>query len=133
MTELTAKTVHAIIMDSLFHKGEVEVGEIPDKYIEARGPVRGVGFHPERLESHRAEVIALLDELPDEFKSVANGGGDGWSFLNAVVDKHGKHWGEHPDAEALLLLGLGLGLVEYLLPRESWSIFPGGMPYFRIL
>ena len=34
--------------------------------------------------------------------------------------------------EQLLTLGIGLGYAKYLMPREMWKMFPGGMPYFQI-
>ena len=34
--------------------------------------------------------------------------------------------------QELLLLGLAIEKIEYLLPREMWSILPGGMPYIKI-
>jgi hypothetical protein len=54
------------------------------------------------------------------------------SFLNACVDKHGNHWGEHPSVEQLLVLGVAIGKIEYCLPREYWRALPGGVPYFMI-
>src|SRR4030042_2298665 len=74
--------VNAIFMDCLFKEGEDT-----SKPIKVEGIVRNIGFHPERLESHKAEIAAMLDELPDEFKE---SGGGGMSFLNACNDKHGN-------------------------------------------
>lgn len=31
--------------------------------------------------------------------------------------------------EELLVMGIGLGLANWLMPRQMWSIFPGSMPY----
>ncbi len=89
-----------------------------------------VGFNPERLLSHKDEIIELLDELNDNFKESIGGG---YSFLEAPFDKHGNHWGEQSNAQELVLLGIGIGKVNYLIPREMWKMFPGGVPYFAIL
>ena len=82
-----------------------------------------------KLDEFRGEISGMLDELPDAFK--ANGGG-GWSFLQACMDKHGNHWGEHPHMDELFQLGMGIGKVQCLLPRNLWKTLPGGMPYYMI-
>ena len=88
-----------------------------------------IGFHGGRLASHRQEIHDLLNELPGTFM-IEDGGG--WSFLNACVDKNGRQWGEHRNIEQLLLLGLASGYVTYCLPKETWHMLPGGMPYFTV-
>lgn len=122
---LTAERVNEIFLDCLFRDGENT-----SNHVMAEGIVTNVGFHPDRLNSHKDEVVAMLDELPDEFKK---SGGGGWSFLNACDDKHGNQWtGLHQTMEQLFLLGIALGKVKCQLPREMWSVLPGGMPYYVI-
>ena len=117
--------VNAIFMDCLFKDGEDT-----SKHIKAEGITRHVGFHPERLESHKAEITAMLEELPDEFKE---SGGGGMSFLNACNDKHGNQWtGLHQRMEQLFQLGIGVSKVKCLMPREMWGALPGGMPYYAV-
>lgn len=117
--------VTEIYTDCLFRDGEDTTS-----HVKAEGIMATAGFHPERLAGHKAEIEALLGELPDEFK---NSGGGGGSFLNACMDKRGQLWtGLHQVVDQLLQLGLAIGKIEYCLPRELWSIFPGGMPYFVI-
>ena len=122
---LTAEQVNAIFMDSLFREGEDT-----SNHIKAEGIINSVGFHPERLQYHKIEIEAMLDELPENFKK---SGGGGWSFLNACNDKHGNQWtGLHQHMEQLFQLGIGIGKVKYLTPRDMWSVLPGGMPYIVI-
>lgn len=125
--ELTSANVTKVFIDCLFKDKDeaIEIG-----HVEVHGIVMNVGFHPERLESHKADVIDMLECLPHNFR-IEDGGG--WSFLNACVDKDGKQWGEHKKMEQLFLLGIGLKLVEWQLPREVWGALPGGMPYVVIL
>ena len=124
-TVLDPERVNAVFVDCLFRDGEDS-----SKHINAEGIVRNVGFHHERLESHKAEIVAMLDELPEQFKESSGGG---WSFLNACMDKHGNQWtGLHQTMEQLFQLGIGIGKVKSLMPREMWSILPGGMPYYVI-
>ena len=124
-TTLNPAQVNAVFMDCLFKDGEDT-----SKHVKAEGITTTVGFHPERLESHKAEIEAMLDELPNEFKK---SGGGGWSFLNACNDKHGNQWtGFHQRMEQLFQLGIGIGKVQSQLPREMWLALPGGMPYYII-
>ena len=126
MNELDPEQVNKIFADCLFRKDEDT-----SKHIKAEGITMTVGFHPERLENHKVEIEAMLGELPEEFKKSSGGG---WSFLNACNDKHGNQWtGLNQRMEQLFQLGIGIGKVQSLLPREAWSILPGGMPYYIIM
>lgn len=124
-TVLDPEGVNRIFMDCLFREGEDT-----SKHVKAEGIQMTIGFHPERLESHRIEIEAMLDELPDEFKE---SGGGGWSFLNACNDKHGNQWtGFHQRMEQLFQLGIGIGKVRCQFQKEMWSALPGGMPYYVV-
>ncbi len=122
--ELSADNVDAIFLDCLFREDEPKDGG-----ILVSGILLNVGFHPERLESHKTEIHEMLYELPEEFQESRGGG---WTFLNAYKTKDGVHWGEHLDMEKLFLLGLGIKEVTCLLPRHTWKLLPGGVPYYAI-
>ena len=124
-TVLNAEQVNAVFMDCLFRDGEDT-----SKHVKAEGIVSIVGFHPARLENHKVEIVAMLAELPEQFQEKSGGG---WSFLNACDDKHGNQWtGLHQTMEQLFQLGIGIGKVKSLMPREMWGALPGGMPYYII-
>ncbi len=126
---LASADVTATFLSCLFHAEELPAdGSPPEGAIIAKGIVASVGFHPQRLEEKREVVSGFLSELPKEF---SRGKGDGgWSFLYLCQDREGNPWtGDHAVAEQLLLLGLGLGLAGYCVPRDLWPVFPGGMPY----
>ncbi len=127
--KLTAEAVEKAFLDSLFTEAETAGGE-PEKFILAEGLRNQFGFHPDRLESHRAEVKELLAELPDNFQASKGGG---WSFLQACVDKAGDQWGEHIHMEQLFVMAIGLGLAKWLMPRDRWHALPGGMPYIVVI
>lgn len=122
--ELTAQNVEDTLKKCLFKDGEPT-----DDRVEARGVVGGYGFHPQRLVEHSAPIGEMLAQLPQTFHE---GTGGGWSFLNACMREDGRQWGEHRDIDSLLCLGIATGQAKILLPREMWSIFPGGMPYFSV-
>lgn len=122
---LEASQVEKTFRDCLFNDGEDTT-----LHVEVKGIMVNVGFHPGRLASHHDEIVAMLDELPDEFK--ASGGG-GWSFLNACNDKHDNLWtGSQQTMDELFMLGMGIDRVAPLLPREVWPVLPGGVPYYII-
>ena len=119
--ENMASRVNEVFMDCLFRDGEDTTN-----HIVAEGIMSTYGFHPERLETHRNDIKELLERLPDEFK-------EGWSFLNACNDRDGEQWtGLHTTMEQLVVLGIALGFASYLMPRDLWSVMPGGMPYFNV-
>jgi hypothetical protein len=120
-----------IFFDCLFTPEEMpSARDIPEGTILVEGVVAKFGLHPQRLASHRAEVAAMLAELPDSFHyHEGQSGGVGDSFLRACQDKGGELWtDQHRRVEQLVVLGLGLGMVLYLLPRGLWDLLPGGMP-----
>lgn len=116
--------------DCLYNDDEIRPeaeGEAPEGAVVVDGILNPFALHPQRLESHRAEVGQMLLGLPHEFMQ---SGGGGWSFLNACQDRNDVQWtGLHRTMDFLFVLGVGLGYAAYLLPREMWSAFPGGMPY----
>lgn len=122
---ISAERVEAIFMGAMF-----ENGEDTTNHVAVRGIVINVGFHPERLAASKDEISAMLDELPDDSQE---SGGGGVSFLNACCDKNGNQWtNQHRIVEQLLMLGMGIGKAECLLPRHLWSTLPGGVPYYVI-
>lgn len=120
MAALTAKAVNNLLQHCLSDGSEA---------VTVKGIMTEFSFSKAKLEEHRQEILDLLYELPDPFM-MSEGGG--WSFLQAALDKHHNHWGEHSDMESLFCLGMGLGVVDYVLPRAAWGMFPGGMPYLYI-
>ncbi len=113
-----------VFTDCLFREGEAH-----DDAVIVEGLVDTFGLHPERLESKREQVAGWLDQLPLQFKA-SDGGG--WSTLNAVMLEDGTQWGEQRNMQELVVLAIGLELGSFPLPRDMWSVLPGGMPYFII-
>lgn len=119
--KLTAENVTKIFRDCLF-----DVGEDESNAVIAPGILVNAGFHPERLERHRQEIVDMLECLPDGFKS-------GWSFLYLCEDRDGVQWTDlHTTCQELVLLGIAIGKARYMFPRHMWHIFPGGMPFIVV-
>lgn len=128
-----AVQVNNILYDSLFKPEELiqkSLGNSEPKeqsqMIKVIGISNGFGFHKDRLENHREEIKLILLKMSEKFHKSAGGG---WSFLNLPFDKGGNHWGEHIHCESLFALASGLGMAKFVMPRESWDIFPSGIPY----
>lgn len=122
--KLTAEAVDSIIRHCLYREDEDTTDHVP-----IQGVMMRIGFHPGRLAEKRDEIKALLMELPDNFHKDKGGG---WSFLNACMDRHDNHWGEHVHVDGLLTLGLATNQAQFMLHRGFWSSLPGGMPYFAV-
>jgi len=128
--KLTAENGQSIANHCLFRNDELTgSGAAPEGAVIVDGIISQYGFHPDRLQSHRADIVSMLGDLSDDFKS--NGGG-GMSFLNACMTKDGELWAEHPTIAMLFALGMGIGAVSYNLPRDIWPALPGSMPYVTI-
>lgn len=90
----------------------------------------------EALASHREAVRAWVKQLPISFHRSKKGqkkaerGGDGFTFLALGQDNNAIQWtGEHRVMEFLYLLAAGLGMARFCMPRDMWSVMPGGVPY----
>lgn len=101
-------------------------GEETTNYVKVEGITATFGFHPQRLEEKRELVTAILAKLPIEFKA-------GWTFLQLCTTNDGEEWtGQHSICEQLVVMAIGLGLMEYCMPKTMWEILPGGVPYLII-
>jgi hypothetical protein len=124
--QLTTENLVKVLMDCLY---DLPAGTIepPEDAVIVRGVIARFGFDPKKLEKNKDNIATLLACLPEAFSD------GGWSFLNACQDRNGVQWGGHRDIDELICLGLATKQVEFCTPRETWSSFPGGVPYFRVL
>lgn len=135
---LTAERVLETFTYCLYNGDEPELeglekGQLPEGAVPAAGIVNKVAFNPNYLEEKKPLIKELVQELPLPFFKKEHGGGDGQSFLNMCVDRHGNHWGEHVNVQELMQLGLAAGFMEMPLPdQELWVLLPGGMPYLTV-
>lgn len=109
---------------------------VAELYEDCEGgttPVEGLRvehFHADRVASHRDEIAAMLNALPDDFHADKGGG---MSFLNACVDRTGRQWCDtHAHVGMLVALGIATGMLTFATPRSMWRVLPGGVPYFTI-
>ncbi len=125
---MKAEEVREVLIDCFFT--EVEAKElpladgVPENAIMVDGPMTPVGFNREKIEKHKETIQEFLKNLDDSFL-------DGMSFMKLPFTKDGEQWGDHQNAEQLLLLGMAIGELEYTSQKETWPLLPGGMPYIR--
>jgi hypothetical protein len=125
LMKLTSENVNSTFLKCLFKKDENT-----EKHIAVEGVMLKVGFNPDRLKESEQTIIEMLNDLPDSFKPH---GGGGMSFLNMCQDKNDNQWtGFHKTVDELVCLGIAIGKVSFLMPREMWSVLPGGMPYIAV-
>jgi hypothetical protein len=123
--KLTAENVKNTFLNCLYKECECT-----EKHVKVEGVMLKIGFNPIRLKENEQHIIDMLNELPDSFKK--NGGG-GMSFLNMCYDKYDEQWtGIHKNVDELVCLGLAIGKLSYLTPKDTWSVLPGGMPYLLV-
>lgn len=127
--KLTAENVDRIFRDCLWGDDEISgrsQDEIAESSTVVEGVVTKVGFNPQKLNTHRADIEELLSGLPVEFEQ-------GYTFLDGCTTRDGEQWGEQQSAEQLFMLGLGIEKVKLCAPRELWAVLPGGVPYYQVV
>lgn len=118
------------IFDDCLHVTTEEGGEPTDGHPDYEGIIATYCLHPKRVDDYKLEIAEMLENLPDPFQEDTGGG---WSFLNACDDKNGEQWtGLHRTMEHLFILGMAIGRVKSILPRELWPALPGGVPYYVV-
>ena len=122
--QITASNMSTLVSEA-FMKCLFKDGEDHTEHVRVEGLTRVYGLHPKRLEEQREFVTSALAELSEKFK-------EGYSFLCMCVNKNDEHWGEHKNCEELVVMAIGLGLMEYTMPRQFWVALPGSVPYLTI-
>jgi len=119
-----------VVMSTFVECIEFDSEHLSDEQVATVEGVRGQQrFSRERLAQNKATISAMIDRLPEAFSAES-----GASFMNGCVDRDGNQWtGLQPIVEQLFMLGMAIGRVEYVFPRESWPQLPGGMPFLRAL
>jgi len=128
---MDASQVNEKFRSALYNDAEMaalEPGKTPEDAVIVEGVNTVFGFHPERLKALREVALGWMEKLRHEFFSGTEGGSGGDSFLNLPFDKNENQWGEHVNAQELACLLIGLGLAEWVFPRDIWHVLPGGMP-----
>lgn len=121
--ELTSENVEKIFM-KCFTESQASA-------VKCDVVVHSFLFSRDKLQEYKEDIVALLSCLPEEFMTKTGGG---CSFLAACNDRNGNQWtGLHLMMEKLFALGIGIGKVKCLVPRELWVMLPGEMPYFVVL
>lgn len=123
--KLTTENVHKIFTKCLFSDGENT-----DNHVKVHAVNMVIGFNPEKLKFNEKNITLMLCQLPNSFMK---SGGGGMSFLNMCNDENDNQWtGIHKQMDELVALGLAIEKLSFLMPRDMWSAFPGGMLYLVV-
>lgn len=123
--KLSSENVNEVFRDCLFRDDEDTSNHLKVESVQMQ-----IGFNPERLKENEDNIISMLECLPETFKKT---GGGGMTFLNMCEDREGNQWASlHRTMDELVALGIGVEKISFCLPRDMWSVLPGGMPYVRV-
>lgn len=117
----------ATMIEEDFVNCQLKEGEDKTNSIEVEGLDQKFNFNLIRLESHREFIKKIIDEMPEEFLK------EGESFLKLTVTSGGYQWTtNHKRCEQFVVMAIGLGLAEYVFPREKWKNLLKGAPVIRL-
>ena len=124
--KLTNQNVEDVFFKCLFKEGEDT-----SNAIIVKGVRMNIGFHPERLEESYYTITELLLQCHENF--MENSKAKGYTFLAFCEDKNSEQWTSlHEVCDMLITMGIAIGKVEFIMPRDIWETLPGGMPYLQI-
>ena len=119
-TQLTAKNVSRIFAKCVL---PANTPCMRGTTIEVEGIQKNFVFNTKCLDAERKHIEDMLKELPEDFKR-------GRSFGHMYRTETGVQWtGKMKDMEALMVLGVAIGKLNYPVPKTLWWSLPGGMPY----
>lgn len=131
-TYLCPENVHYIFKSCLFDSEEqYQKTENPIVISDVMRPVK-IGFHPDRIAKHRAEIKSMLEQLPDDFM-LEKGGGQ--TVLNLCMRKDGRLWtGDHGVMAELADLGIASGMASIIPINDilATALPSGTTPYLCI-
>jgi len=127
--KLTAENVVKIFRSCLFEDGAEPTSE---EYTVVESVQGGnIGLCNKKLDNYRDDIFDMLKQLSTDFMET---GGGGTTFFNACNDKDGNQWTDmHQTMDELFMLGQATKRAKFLMPREMWGSFPGGMLYVAVL
>lgn len=130
---INAQEVEDLFFACTWTEDEVaRLGEdyLTEKSLMLEGLTITAAFDPSKVELHEKRIAEILAELNPQF--FPDGGG-GSSFLQLPFTADDEQWGEHRNAEQLMLLGMAINKVKYAInDRTIWAAMPGSLPYIII-
>lgn len=131
-----ASRVQELFSDCLYEESELPPGgpeesgpSLPQDAIVVDGITMKFGLDPKKVQSNKAKIESLIDEIvPESFYEDAGGG---MSFLSLCNTKTGDQWAEHPTMQEFFVLAAAIGRARFCMPRGLWGLLPGGMPYIQ--
>lgn len=126
LTKQKTGTIDEMFIDCLTPQDE---GKFKTVSVPGITTPRLVFFDFYTLEGYRAAVHSLVSDFLRSFSSA-----EGDSFNNTVKNSFGDVWcRDEKKREKLVQLAIGLGLMEFVEPREQWADLPKGRPSIRFV
>lgn len=131
--ELTADNVRKTI-NACLHTGDHPKEENSlkvfidylDKSVMGRGIKNIFMFNKEKVKEKEADIISMLDQLPDGFKRSKGGG---WAFVNLCMNNKDEQWCDlHDTMDELVALGVAIERVKFMGGIDT-KLMAGGLPY----
>ena len=98
-----------------------------DKYDGARE------FNSLQLEKSRKQIEGLIGQLPVAYRFLLRKCGKDFNFLEAAYRRIPyPYWRLVVGMKMVYMLGMGIGRVKEIAPREFWDTLPGGVPYYIV-
>jgi hypothetical protein len=139
--ELTAENVVRIVTLCAIRPSDREAVALGEDVpvVISESATHNHEFHAGRLREHEREIRVMCDRLDPKFKETG-GRGAWYGFANCTTypgtfeeGKTAATWGPSAYAGYLVALGLAVGKIKWLAPRDQWAELPAGLPYFVVL
>ena len=119
--KLTPENVQHVLTTCLYVR-PMSKAILEHEPLIVEGYVHRFEFDRHMLNKERKHIEEMLAELPEEFKR-------GNSFMEMYHKRNGEQWtGVMKPMEDLMALGIAVGKISYMQPRDIWWSLPGGMP-----
>ena len=123
--KLTDDNVWQVYNKCIYNQDEQKNEESSDT-ISVQGIKRLYIFSLANLCEERKHILSLLSQVTRRSRY-------GASMTQLCYNRREQVWTKNAlTMEALMCLGLAIGKVKYLLPKESWSLLKNQMPYVII-
>lgn len=124
--KLSKENVKHVLTTCLQIQSAPESGTESTETVVVQGIANNFVFNKHMLLQEEKHIEELLSDLPEDFKQ-------GSSFMQMYTNREGEQWtGVIQPLEELLALGVAVGKIHYLVPREQWWSLSGGMPYIAV-
>ena len=123
--KLTDENVWKVYNKCIYKREELKNADESD-FLKVQGIINWYTFSLSKIQEERKHILCLLSQLTYRIRY-------GTSIERLCNNKKEQEWTQSIlTLEAITCLGIAIGKVEYLLPRETWCLLKKKMPYVII-